>query len=294
VGRTSAIYGVRDSDAYFVEAAAAGVSDSQDGSYLALRQLCVLVLDISGILHQYPRVLARCVAFLSSAMPLAFDQQKVQPYVGSGGEDIWTMIHVVVTSRSCDFLEDVLSACSSSRMHDSADLRVTHKAIFGAGVSKDARGDGLIALCNVRLLLCHTILLLFILTARLRHCAGQPPRFIEHVISLYKLRLLPPVQKALQGDVSSRWPEIREALGVLSSAMENAPLSANDVDRLGAARLAFLDFSMRRFLMVEGCKEAVETQVDPYAQDPEGKQVDLQMYVESTGRTRTQRFDPFR
>jgi len=175
VGRTSGVYGVRDSDAYFVEAdLLRAVLDlllspechclpacAEDGSQLALRRVCLLVLDISGLLIAYPRVQARAVAFLSSALPFAFEAQAGRPLGASGGEELWTLLHLMVTSKSCAFLEDVLNACATTRMHDVTDLRAVRTAIYGPGVSKDAKHDGRAALCDVRLTLCHTLLLVF-------------------------------------------------------------------------------------------------------------------------------------
>lgn len=286
IGRTSGVYGVCDSDAFFVEAdllravlelllspechslaasAAQAPDRTQDGPHAALRRLCTLVLDIGGLLHGHPRAMARATAFLSSALPFAFE-----PRVSIGsGEELWTLLHMMVTSKGCAFIEDVLNVCATSRMSDAADLRAIRAAILGPGVSKDARQDGRAALCDVRLALCHILLLMFHVMALICRSEGQPPRFIKHVVSLYKARLLLPLQNAMEGPVSSRWPEVRKALGALSAAMEKAPLAATDADWLSGAQAAFRSFAVRHFLAAEGSFNDVtaEEHLDPFGRD---------------------------
>merc|ERR1712232_1052386 len=100
------------------------------------------------------------------------------------------------------------------------------------------------------------------------HSQGQPLRFINHVVSLYKLRLLPPLRQAMEGPLSTRWPEIRAALGALVSAVEKAPLHASDIDWLLQARSTFRGFATQNFLVLEGSTTKVaEEQLDPFAHE---------------------------
>lgn len=285
VGRTSGVYGVRDSDAYFVEADLLhAVLDlllsaechclparacQEESSLLALRRLCMLSLDIGGLLKEHPRALASITAFLSSAVPIAFHPQLCRPLSATGGdEELWTLLHLMVTSSFCSFLEDVLNACATSRMHDESDLRAIRAAVFGHGVSKDARHDRRAALCNVRLALCHCLLLLFNTMALLHHTVGMPARFVNHVTSLYKARLLPLLQNVEGSPLSSRWPEVRQAVRSLATAVEGSPVCGEDIDRLNAAHATFRSFAARRFLVSENVRdEAAAAQLDPFGGD---------------------------
>jgi hypothetical protein len=298
VGKTSGVYGVRDSDAYFVEAdllrsvldlllssechSLPAIAIRVDGAHSALRRLCLLTLDIGALLQEFPRVLSRVVAFLSSALPYAFEPQPGHTVAKKCDEELWTLLHVMMTSDCCNFLEDVLNACGASRMHDATDLRAVRTAMFGSSVSKDAKKDLRAALCDMRLVLCHTLLLLFHLISLFRLTEGLPSRFVTHVVSLYKVRLAPPLQKALVGPLSGCWPEIREALGALAMALEKAPLSATDSQWFTGAREAFRVFAVRRFLVAEGSlsDEAAEEQLDTFRFG--AKKVDMQPWSTSS------------
>lgn len=154
-------------------------------------------------------------------------------------------------------------------MHDKADIRAVRPAIFGPSVSKDARHDGRAALSDVRLALCHTMLLMFSSLTLSRHAHSQPPRFVQQVAALFQTRLLPPVRKALDGAVASRWPELREALGALAVAVEKIPVSASEIDWLVGARKSFRSFALRRFLVADGSllDASAEESLDPFGRD---------------------------
>eukprot|EP00811_Abedinium_folium_P017482 NODE_2640_length_2174_cov_8.416219.p1 GENE.NODE_2640_length_2174_cov_8.416219~~NODE_2640_length_2174_cov_8.416219.p1 ORF type:complete len:627 (-),score=195.78 NODE_2640_length_2174_cov_8.416219:292-2106(-) len=295
VGSTSAVYGVCDSDAFFVEAdlfraalevllapecqgwpsAAAGVEECSSSAPGVLRTTCVLVANIGGQLHAHPRVLARALVFLSSAVPLAFARRTPG---GRAGADLWVMLHMLLSSKSGMFMEDVLRACSKSRMHDVTDLLAVQSAVFGHGRPGDDRRRGRVAIIDIRLTLCHTLLLLFQVLRLLYHYGGQPERFVNRVVALFRARFLPLLKVALEGPLANRWQPIREALAALITAGEQASPSAssasiagaggsgNELEWLRGASSVFRDFAVSRFLPTDGATTPrdAEQALDPF------------------------------
>mmetsp|Transcript_94746 Transcript_94746/g.182026 ORF Transcript_94746/g.182026 Transcript_94746/m.182026 type:complete len:617 (+) Transcript_94746:76-1926(+) len=277
VGTTSGVYGIRDSDVFYVEADLfrailevllskefRSAPDLQASERAAgMRHLCLVIADLSSQLPEYPRVQARAIAFLSSSMPVAFMEDKVQ-----SNSDFWTLVHMLLTSESFAFLEDVLRRCGTSRMHDAQDLRTVHSHIFGASTSKEEYrfGDKKEILADPRLVLSHTMLLSFNILVLMKNRAGQPDRFVDLVMTLLRSRLVPPLRKALDGPVASRWKPIREALGALVAAAEEAPIT--QFEWLQGARKVFREFAENKFLGTVGVRGALSTSLREELLDP--------------------------
>lgn len=279
VGTTSGVYGVRDSDVFYVEADlfrailevllskefsnALGLQASKRAA--GMRNLCLVIADLSSQLPEYPRVQARAIAFLSSSLPVAFMEDLVE-----SNTDFWTLVHMLLTSESFAFLEVVLRRCGASRMHDAQDLRVVHSHIFGASASKEEYrlGDKKEILADPRLVLSHALLLIFNVLVLMKNRAGQPERFVELVVSLLQSRLVPPLRKALDGPVSSRWKPIREALGAMVAAADEAPVA--QFEWLQGARKVFRDFAENFFLGTVGVRGALSPSFRQELLDPLG------------------------
>jgi len=279
VGVGSAIqFRVHDSDAYFLEAdifravlevllspecrhlpklaAAAVAGPSDSGS--SLRKVCVLVADICDRLHLYPLPLCRATVFLSSAVRWCCVRDHEQINL-----EVFTLVHMVVSSRYCGFLQDVLSACSKSRMHDAADLQAVRDEIFGQGRPDDDRRIGRIADADVRLLLCHVLLLIFQIVFVL-HQPG-PERFVSRAAVLLRSRLVPSLHTVLQGALSNRWIGIRSAVNALVTLADQTPAST-DIPSVHGSCDKFISFIVDKFLVLEGTtsREAALSALDPF------------------------------
>jgi len=208
-------------------------------------------------LHAHATVVARSFALLGSAMPHAFGHDR-----GEVNADFWVLVHMLFSSDCGAFIEQVLDSCSRSRLHDATDLQALDEQLFGGHRPEDSRRRGrALQLADVRLALCHVLLLLFHVLERLHHRAGQLDCFADRSVDLMRLRLLPALRRALDGGVASRWPGVREALGALASAVERAPLPAEDCEWLRGVRIAFRKFAAERFVPAEGFLSTVEAEV---------------------------------
>jgi len=123
---------------------------------------------------------------------------------------------------------------------------------------------GRAALADARATLCHVLSLLFALVLLFHHSEGQPPRFMDQVLALFRTRLLPPLRAALDGPVASRWPGVREALGALVAAGEKAPLPASEFEWLAGALAAWQTFAATRFLTAEVEAREAAVILDPF------------------------------
>jgi len=263
VGTTSGVYGVRDSDAFFGQVdlfrsllelllspecaetfARQGASAPAD-----LRSVCSLVVEISGHLHVHPRVLTRALAFLSSAVPLAFRLEDA-----TGDMELMTFADMLLTGHCLVFLEEVVQLCAGNRMYDSDDLRDAYSSLFGQGRPEDDRRRGRTAQGDVRLLVCHTVLLLFHLLALLPELGdskdrpGRPSRFVRRLAGLLRDRFLQPLRKALDGRLATIWRPARDSFCALVTGVAKAPLPLEELQWLFTARSAWRAFASQHFL----------------------------------------------
>eukprot|EP00927_Polykrikos_kofoidii_P051304 TRINITY_DN45099_c0_g1_i1.p1 TRINITY_DN45099_c0_g1~~TRINITY_DN45099_c0_g1_i1.p1 ORF type:complete len:694 (-),score=88.62 TRINITY_DN45099_c0_g1_i1:278-2065(-) len=263
VGRTSAVYGVRDSDAFFVEAdlfasiicvltssecqalLASAVHGGAAENAAAAQRICLHVADIADQLHAHPYASAGAVAVLGSAVPIVFgrDERHTNP-------SFWTLAHMLLTSRLVNFVEEVLQACAKTRMHDASDLAAVRSSIFGEGHPTNTRVRSTSALNDVRVLFCQVVLLLFhLLEALERTQTDRPERFTVQSASLFKEAFLPVLRRALDEPIASRWSPVRDALGALVVAAERLPVSSptrgkEAAELLVGARSAFHSFAV--------------------------------------------------
>jgi len=275
VGTTSAVYGVTDSDAYFVEAdlfcrvldvlssleVQGYVSRARGDDAIALRQICILATDLCDQLEGHPRAMVRTCSFLSSAVPVVFASDD-----SNTNADFWTLAHMVLTSRLGVFLGTVLEECGKTRMHDAADVSAVRDALYGAGRSSERYRLGRQVLGDFRLLLCHALLLQFHILELLHHVVDRPDRFVMQVLDMTRSNLLPRLRKALDSPLASRWPPVREACGALVTASERAPLPISEMQWLRGARSAFRTFAFTRFVPADGAfnSAVAEADLDPF------------------------------
>lgn len=275
VGTTSGVYGVVDGDAFFTEADIfrsilevllstecqhwpRGAGNEAVGALL--RELCVVIADVSGMLQAHPRVQMRALAFLSSATPFAFT------HAGPGDlPEAWTFLHMFLTSDSSTFLLDALTACCGSRLHDTSDLLEVHDRLVGHVRPADGRRALRQTPGDVKLMFCRAMLQLFHTMEILLLSQQEMDRFAAKAATLFRDRFLAVLQTALDGPLASRWREVREALEALVAVAERAP-AASELESLRGARSSFRTFALARFLLREGnsTAEVAEVELDPF------------------------------
>lgn len=286
VGLASGVYGVCDSDAFYLEAdlictfldvlsarecqwhVASLASRSSDEvgiqAAAAARRLCLELGDACDRLAECPKVATRILGFLGSMLPHIYWQDE-----HASNAELWTLAHLVLSSRCVDVLMLVFTACGKSPMHDPADYVELRHEIFGRGRPKDALS---IAACmapiSMRVIFCSALLLVFNLFELLNYSAGRPPLLEQSMSRLVRGVLLPPLQSMLDGALTSRWSHIRHGVRALVEAATYVPmLDRVQLASLRTAKLNFKKFAAESFVSTKGegmSIGAAEALLDPY------------------------------
>eukprot|EP00929_Paragymnodinium_shiwhaense_P079205 TRINITY_DN41208_c0_g1_i1.p1 TRINITY_DN41208_c0_g1~~TRINITY_DN41208_c0_g1_i1.p1 ORF type:complete len:616 (-),score=134.30 TRINITY_DN41208_c0_g1_i1:34-1881(-) len=265
VGKTSGIYGVRDSDAYYLEAdlfatvlevhmstelqafVRQGLVDAKGAA--ELRALCLTVADLADQLHATPRAIAKACAWLASAVPLVF-----QPGEVTGQEDMWTLYRMLLTSRLWHFVHSVLDSCCGSRMHDLGDIEKVQDEMFGQFRPPENRRPGRLAAADRRATFSHVVLLIFAFL-RLRSAPAPPSALILARQADYEERVLrPALQQAVESHLASRWVPVRTALRALLACLDAKEVGGSEAlcAELAAEEAAFRTFAVTKFLGADG------------------------------------------
>lgn len=264
VGKTSGVYGTRESDAFFcrgdlfrciLEVLLSTECKSWrtgDGCGEELQDTCLLVCQIGDLLKAHPQVLTVALAFLSNAMAPAFR---------SGiSEKLVTFIHTFAISSWSEYLDLIINCCAANRMDDEKDLREVRFKIFEGRPIKSRTSQK-----DTRMMLCHAVAMPFQLLLLLHTSPpvsvvdSVPAKFVQKCFRELRERLLPVFRENMDAPLAGRWPGVRTAFSMLVSAGDKSPMPLEVVHLLRDELINWQNFIVEKFLAAGGISKDVTT-----------------------------------
>eukprot|EP00746_Dinoflagellata_sp_MGD_P067744 gnl/MRDRNA2_/MRDRNA2_27968_c0_seq1.p1 gnl/MRDRNA2_/MRDRNA2_27968_c0~~gnl/MRDRNA2_/MRDRNA2_27968_c0_seq1.p1 ORF type:complete len:616 (-),score=105.32 gnl/MRDRNA2_/MRDRNA2_27968_c0_seq1:175-2022(-) len=264
VGKTSGVYGMRESDAYFsaadllrsiLEVLLSPECQSwrtAGGCTEELQDTCLLVCQLGDLLKAHPQVLRIALVFLSNAMAPAFQ--------AGASEKLATFIHTFAISYWSDFIHLIVSCCAANRMDDDDDLRALRQKLFEGRPVEDMHGSRT-WLTDVRVMLCHAVAVPYHLLLLLHVAPSQtlsaahtvPAKFVAKCFTELRERILPVFRQQMAAPLAGRWPPVRVAFATLVAAGDKSPMPLEVVHWLRDELFNWRNFILDKFLPASGC-----------------------------------------
>lgn len=264
IGKTSGVYGVRESDAYFSAAdllrcilevllsAECQSWRTGDSCTEELQDTCLLVCQIGDLLKAHPQVLRIALVFLSNAMAPAFR--------AGISEKLVTFIHLFAISYWSEFINLVVTCCAANRMDDDNDLRTVRQKLFEGRPVEDKHGSRT-WLTDVRVMLCHAVAMPFQLLLLLHvppshtlpAAHAVPAKFLAKCFTEIRERVLAVFRQNMSAPLAGRWPPIRVAFATLVASGDKSPMPVEVVHCLRDELFNWQSFILDKFLPASGC-----------------------------------------